>query len=435
MIGNQRFPTFNGMKKMNVAIIGAGTVGGGVLSMLETEKARLKKQGVSISVKTICVKSLKEKIDIPLPKGVEKTTNYKTVLADPKIDMVVELISDVKVGGDIIVAALKAGKHVVSANKAALAKNLPAILRELKKQPDLRVGFEAAIGGGIPIVGPVMDHVAVDETTRIAGILNGTTNFIISKMESEGADYHDVLKEAQALGYAEADPRADVDGYDARSKLSLLMQLLFGVNPNTQIPTVGIGKLSGVDFEYATMLGATIRCLATATREGGKVAAFVSPCIVASGGRFASVTGATNALSIDSKALQNTFLVGQGAGRFPTAGSVLADMVRITKGTGYDITTDVPKPASFNQDYTGSFYIRIMMEDQLGIVEKVGAVAKQQKISIDSILQLPITGTSKVPFVVTTDQCRLSQVESMLIELKKQKFVIGTPLLLPIISE
>ena len=419
---------------MNVAIIGAGTVGGGVLSLLETEKARLKKHGVAFTVKTICVKSVKEKIDAPLPKGVTLTSSYASVIADPEIDLVVELISDVKIGGEIIVSALKAGKHVVSANKAALAKNLPAILRQLEAQPTLRVGFEAAIGGGIPIVGPVMDHVAVDETTRIAGILNGTTNFIISKMESEGAQYEAVLKEAQALGYAEADPRADVDGYDARSKLSLLMQLIFGVNPNTKIATVGISKLSEVDFAYAEMLGATIRCLAMATREGNKLAAFVSPCIVSQAGRFASITGATNALSIDSQALQNTFLVGQGAGRFPTAGSVVADMVRIANGTGYDVTTKVPKPASFNHDYTGSFYIRIMMKDQLGIIEKVGALAKANKISIDSILQLPIT-TTKVPFVVTTDQCRLSQAEAFIAALKKQSFVVETPLLLPIIKE
>jgi homoserine dehydrogenase len=422
------------MNKITIAVVGAGTVGGGVIDVLTKEHAKLKREGVDIVLKTICATKKPKASDVVIPSSTTFTTDIKKIYEDPEIDVVVELISNVKVGGEIILQSLRSGKSVVSANKAALAEVYPEISKILKENLNLYVGIEAAVAGGIPVIAPLIEHMCSDSISRISGILNGTTNFIITKMEKEGLAYQDVLKEAQALGYAEADPKADVDGYDARSKLSLLMQLAYGIHPNKDISTTGISDIADIDFEYARMLNATIRCLGVGAREGNKVSGFVSPCIVSNTSNFAAITGATNAVSIDSKYLRNTFLVGQGAGRYPTAVSVISDVVRIAKGSCYSIAPRDNKVPTFVQDYQGQFYIRLYIQDGLGIVEKVGNICKKHKVSIDAILQLPVGTKDILPFVITTDTTMLSKVKKIVDELEKLSFVKGRPFMMPIIK-
>lgn len=421
------------MKKVTVGIIGLGTVGGGTLELLTKERSRLKQQGINLEVKSVCSLQKPSAKELKIPASVTFTKDANTLISDPEIDIVVEVVSSVPAGAKIIEAALKAGKHVVSANKAALDQLYPKIAKQLEKQPELRVGIEAAVAGGIPVIGTLEKHFAADPVERIVGILNGTTNFIITKMEQEGLDYGEVLKEAQERGYAEADPTADVEGYDARSKISLLSQLAFGYHPHKTIPTQGISSLAGIDFEYAALLGSTIRCLSVAYPTKAGLVSYVSPTVVHKQSSYASIMGATNAVSFDSKYQQNTLLVGQGAGRYPTAASVVADVVAIATGSCYSIASQRTATVTNMADaFDSRFYIRLVIKDGLGIIEKIGDLCQRHKISIDSILQLPIDSPKALPFVVTTDECSSKAIEKLVKDLKKQAFVVGDPVTMPI---
>lgn len=422
------------MKKIQLAIIGAGTVGGGVVELITSNKSALKRQGINLVIKTICVKNTKEKQTYPFPKGTNLTSNIEATLKDPDIDIIVELISDVKVAEKLILASLKMGKHVVTANKAALANVYEKIETIIASNPELSIGIEAAVAGGIPVIGTVTEHLAIDPVTRVAGILNGTTNYIMTQMEERGLTYQEALKEAQEKGYAEADPKADVEGYDARSKLSLLSHLAFGINPNKHIMTQGISRIQEIDMLYAEMMGGNIRVLGVSQINKKKVSAIVSPFIVPLEHNFASINGATNAVSVDSQYAENTFLVGQGAGRYPTATSVLADIIRIAKDTNYSVVEAPKRASAFDADFPSKFYIRIHIKDGLGIVEKIGSLCKKNKISVDSVLQLPIEDKESLPFVLTTDETTLSRVEDLVEEIGKQKFCKEKPLWMPILG-
>ena len=274
-----------------LGIFGGGTVGGGIVEILQKKKAHLKElTGADIEVVTLCVRDLAKKRDFDIPEGCKVTDKYDDILKDESIDMVVEVMGGTDDAKTVVYNAIKAGKDVVTANKALIAKFLPEIedlLASVNKGRDKKVEFryEAAVCGGIPVIRSMQSDFVGDDVTMLSGIINGCTNFMLTKMDQGGLSYEDSLAEASRLGYAEADPTLDVGGFDARSKLRILMRLAFGVEVDEdEISCRGITDLTKLDFEYAKMMGGTIKLIGVAKKvKANKVAAFVSPCYVTGG--------------------------------------------------------------------------------------------------------------------------------------------------------
>lgn len=420
---------------MKVGLLGGGTVGGGVCEILKLRGPFLKTQGADFQITKICVRDAAKKRDFTLPEGCEVVTDPKLILDDESIEMVVELIGGVTVAKDAVMGAIAKGKHVVTGNKALIAAHLPEIQAALKANPKACFGYEAAVCGGIPIIEALRNAYVGDTITSLQGIMNGTTNFILSKMESEGAAYADVLAEAQALGYAETPPDFDVEGWDARSKLAILCKLAFGTFvPEEKIECNGITRVSSEDFKYAEQLRSTVKILGVATQaEDGSVSAYVSVCIVPFTNQLSRVTGAMNCIAVTSKNLSTCVYSGPGAGRFPTANSCVNDMVAIAKGGGggNPFCRDSEAPVAAGGPKM-RFYIRFIIKDGLGIIRTLGDLCEKQGISIHSVLQTPITDPNKVPMVLTTDSTTLDRVKAMCAECEKQPFNLEPPLVMPL---
>lgn len=422
------------MKHIKVGLFGAGTVGGGVVEILQKKSEDFKKKNLHFQLAKICVKNPEKSRDFSLPQDTEIVTDISEIIEDPQIDLVIELIGGIDLAWTVVSRAMDEGKSVVTANKALVEAYLPQIRAKLEKNPKIFFGFEAAVAGGIPIISTLQNHTNVDQVQKISGIINGTTNFILSKMESEGADYHEVLEEAQKLGYAEADPTADVEGHDARAKLSILSNLAWGIDLKPEdIFTQGISTLESCDFDYAKYLGANIKLLAIAQKNNTDLSAYVSPVLVSYENPVSRIDGATNVIEITSEFLQKSTLVGEGAGRFPTANSVVADMIKSTSGSNFCFSQNADLRIS--SEITGKFYVRILMQDGLGIVRKVGEACEENGVSIDSILQLPIESEGVFPFVLTTDETSFSAIKKVAQKISQEQFCQEYPLILPILGE
>jgi homoserine dehydrogenase len=426
-------------KPLRIGMFGGGTVGGGVYELLNQSPGP-NRQAI---VTHICVRDLHKPRDFIVDTKTTKLTgHFGDILDNPDIDCVVEVMGGTDMAKTVILAALKAGKSVVTANKALLAEHYDEIVAAATagagKGPS-ELAFEAAVCGGIPIIHLLQSSYTADKISSISGICNGTTNFMLCKMQ-EGADYGAVLKEAQDLGYAEADPAADVEGWDVRAKICLLSQLAFGqtVTPVENIPCRGITNITSVDFEYAAMMKATIKMVGTArvNEETGALSIFVSPVMVAETDLLATARGSGNAVTVTSANLGTVAYTGPGAGRFPTANSVVADIYRVAaqQNPGLDTLmptdTDTPK-RGVDLDYQAKFYIRIPFRDGVGIIRSTGALAEKHGVSIHSILQNPMKGAD-LSFCVTTDVCAVSAVSAMCAEICQQDFSCGEPVYMPL---
>lgn len=422
--------------KLKIGIFGGGVVGGGVYKILsdkmQNNPDKLKKIGIDLVVSKICVRSLDKKRDYTLGSECEFVTNYDDILLDNEINCVVEVMGGVTDAKDIVFKAIKQGKHVITANKALVAKYLNEIKDLLNENKNVKFCYEAAVCGGIPIIHSLQSDFLGDNITKIMGIMNGTTNFMLSKMEKEGASYEDVLKEAQDLGFAEADPTADVEGHDVQAKIALLSNLAYGqVIPINLIPTSGISNITATDFEYAKILGSTIKLIGCANLENEKLSVYVSPMIVPLDSALSSATGAGNMVLVKSKNNTESIFAGPGAGRYPTANSVINDIFRLNLGQ----TTDpfpLEESLEINNNYESSFYVRINVKDDIGIIKSVGEKAEAANISIHSILQNPIISHDNLNFVVTTEKCFLLQIENFIYSLEKCSFTLSKPLFMPI---
>ena len=272
------------------------------------------------------------------------------------------------------------------------------------------------------------------------GICNGTTNYMLGKME-QGAEYEDVLKEAQDLGFAEADPTADVEGHDVQAKIAILAKLAFGtsVPMKTSIPCLGISQLTSVDFEYAKLLGCTIKLVGTATRlseygeHDGALSVYVAPKVVPNSHLLASIRGSGNAVAVDSANLGIASYTGPGAGRFPTASSVVADICRVASNTASIDPFPLHSNIALDSDYTSEFYIRISFSDGLGIIRRIGELSETHGVSINSILQNPIKDKLMADFVVTTEECRLMQIKELCRDIANEDFVRCDPVFMPML--
>jgi len=370
---------------LRLGIAGLGTVGVGIVRIVQKHAPLLAtRAGRPVEIVAVSARSKTKNRDVDLSK-YDWEDDPVTLARRDDIDVFIEVM-----GGhegpakDATEAAMAAGKDVVSANKALLAIH-GQTLAEAAEAAGRVIRFEAAVAGGIPVIKALTEGLAGNDMDRVMGVMNGTCNYILTRMERTGADFQDVLAEAQAIGFAEADPTADVEGLDVQAKIAILAKLAFGetVVPE-KVPVVGISSIEAVDFEYANLLDSTIRLLGTASTSSANngLSVFVYPHVVkrdhASG--FASARGPTNAVSLVSEQLGVASLVGAGAGRFPTARSVVADVMRVVlSGASSSPFPVVPEtPLALTPDFTSAFYVRISARDQLGIIKDLGAAAERR---------------------------------------------------------
>jgi homoserine dehydrogenase len=401
------------MEKTKVAIIGLGTVGQGVAKLLLDHGDRTARHaGRTLWLEKAVVRDLKKARGCDLPKGV-LTDKVDDVINNPEIKVVASLIGGLEPERTIMLRLLESGKDVVTANKALLAEHGPELFdraRELGRS----IAFEASVAGGIPIIANISQCLSANQIMSLHGILNGTTNFILSKMNDEDASYKEVLAEAQRLGYAEADPAFDVNGSDAAQKLAILAHLAFGARVNWKdIPRIGIDKLDVADVRYAKEMGYRIKLLAVADLVGDTLELDVSPALVRARSPLAEVTGPFNAIRVEGDAVGPLFFHGQGAGQMPTASAVVADIIDTAVGrTAITFRTlelwsnrQASVTAAPSDAASAKFYLRVMVEDHPGVLAQVTTALGNHNISIASVLQQePLEAKGIVPLVIMTHE-------------------------------
>jgi homoserine dehydrogenase len=432
-------------KSRKIGIFGGGTVGGGIVEILERKKAHLLElTGTDMTVAKICVQDASKKRDFELPPGCVITDQYADILLDDSIDMVVEVMGGTTDAKKVVFDALKAGKDVVTANKALIAKCLPeieAVLNQVNKNREgdlVEFRYEAAVCGGIPVIRSLQSDFVGDEVEMLSGIINGCTNFMLTAMDKGGYSYDEALAQAAALGYAEADPTLDVGGFDARSKLRIMVRLAFGLEVDEEeISCRGITDLTALDFQYAKMMGGTVKLIAVAKKVSeNKIAAFVSPCYVANTDSLASVNGATNAIEVISENLEASTYIGQGAGRYPTANSCVNDIVALAKGDKTKLPFNpARKDKKFVNNYDSVFYIRLRYRDGLGITRMCGEICEKHGVSIHSILQNPVTSKKDAVFVLVTEKVSLQAVKNVCADVEGLDWCRGPAFYMPVLRE
>jgi homoserine dehydrogenase len=419
----------NASRKLKVGLVGFGTVGRSVAKLLSREDSG------PFLLTHVCNRNVQRKKVDWLP-GVRWTESVDDLLSSD-IDVFVELVGGVEPAGAWIRKALQAGKSVVTANKLLIADQGPELL-ELARQKGRRLEFGASVAGGIPAIIAIQDGLAGDRLHKIAGILNGTCNYILTQMEAHGTDFETALQEAQRLGYAEADPRDDVEGYDARAKLIILTQVGLRLRVRSeQIPCRPVYSVGTVDFIYARELNCTIRQISLATREpgdGARLSASVQPALVPLSSLIAHVQGSQNLVVATGEFAGQILLAGYGAGGDPTAVAVVSDLHSIARAGAAPAAPDRPveTPASVSGEFTVPHYLRLVVRDRPGIVAEVASVLSRHAISIDALLQKPGYPHSALPFIITLESCSSAVLQRALEEIARLDFHVQPPLCLPI---
>jgi homoserine dehydrogenase len=386
------------MKPIQVGLMGLGNVGGGVFEVLRRNQEEIQRRaGRGIEVTMVSRRDV-AKAKALVGDAAQVVADPRAVIANPNIDIVVELIGGYDLARELVLEAIAAGKHVVTANKALLAVHGTEIFAAAHAK-GVMVAFEAAVAGGIPIIKALREGLTANRIDWIAGIINGTTNFILSEMRDKGLDFDVVLKEAQRLGYAEADPTFDIEGVDAAHKLTLMSAIAFGIPVQfDKAYTEGITQLSSVDIKYAEQLGYRIKLLGITKRTSAGIELRVHPCLVPSKRLVANVEGPMNAVLVQADAVGATLYYGKGAGSEPTASAVIADLVDITRLHTADPLNRVPHlafqpdamsdlPVLPMSEVVTSFYLRLRVADQTGVLTQVTGLLAAGGISIDAVLQ------------------------------------------------
>ena len=378
---------------IGVGLLGLGVVGGGVARALSEKRHMLQElAGCSISLRKALVRDLAKDRSFELPRRL-LTGSVADILDDPEVDIVVEVMGGHDPALDCILKAVSLGKHVVTANKEVMAQHGPDILTMARKK-GVQVLFEASVAGGTPIIAPLLRDLVANEIVGVRAIINGTTNYILTRMAQEGVDFADALSEAQELGYAESDPTNDVEGVDAAYKLAILSTLGFRARvKDTDVFREGITRLTARDFQYARELGYTIKLLAIADKEGGAVQARVHPALVPSDVMIAKVDGVLNAIEVDTDLAGRVLFHGAGAGAMPTSSAVVADIVDIAR----NLAGNVVPPSPITLDETVSirpmpeletkYYLRLNVADRPGVFAEIAKALGDLSISIASVIQ------------------------------------------------
>lgn len=406
------------MKPVNIGLLGLGTVGGGTVSVLKRNASEItRRAGRDIQIRAASARDL-SRARLCDTQGIRLTTDSFDIVNDPDIDIVVELIGGLSPAKELVLAALENGKHVVTANKALIALHGNEIFAKAREK-GLMVAFEAAVAGGIPIIKAIREGLAGNTVEWLAGIINGTCNFILTEMRDKGRDFADVLSEAQALGYAEADPTFDVEGVDAAHKLTILASIAFGIPLQfDKVYVEGITGITAMDVNYAEALGYRIKLLGIARRAANGIELRVHPTLIPERRLIANVDGVMNAVLVKGDAVGPTLYYGAGAGAEPTASSVVADIIDVVRTLTSDPENRVPhlafQPGAIAEmpilpitEVETAYYLRLSASDQPGVLADVTRILADLGISIEAILQKePPPGDSQLPVILLTHKVR-----------------------------
>jgi len=425
------------MKPIQVGLLGIGTVGRGTFEVLQRNQEEIQRRagrGIEISMVADLDTARAQSV---VGSAAKVVADAREVIANPDIDIVIELIGGYGIARQLVMAAIDAGKHVVTANKALLAVHGTEIF-EAARRKGVMVAFEAAVAGGIPIIKALREGLTANRIQWIAGIINGTTNFILSEMRDKGLPFDEVLKQAQALGYAEADPTFDIEGVDAAHKATIMSAIAFGIAVQFDKAYVeGITRLEAQDIRYAEQLGYRIKLLGIAKRVASGVELRVHPCLVPAKRLIANVEGAMNAVMVQADAVGTTLYYGKGAGSEPTASAVIADLVDITRLHTADPLNRVPhlafQPDAISDvkvlpmtDVVTSYYLRLRVADEAGVLARVTGILAESGISIEAVLQRAAgEGVNQTDLIILTHDCVESRMNAAIAQMQQLSTVLA----------
>ena len=420
---------------VRVGLLGLGTVGSGVVKILNAHRAELEERaGCRLLLHRVADQDLarpREGLDL---KSLPLVPDAQRVLDDPDVQIVIELLGGLEPARSFILRAFQAGKHVVTANKALLAHHGAELFDEARRR-GVMFGFEAAVAGGIPLIRSIKEGLAANRILSVRGIINGTSNYILTKMTEEGRDFAEVLKEAQAKGYAEADPTLDVEGLDSAHKLQILATLAFRTSVALKdIYTEGITAVTRQDIAYAAELGYRIKLLAIAKASDGRLEIRVHPTMIPASSPLAAVSGVFNAVFITGDAVGDLMFYGRGAGQMPTASAVWSDVLEIARSLAHGVSSHSvelpsiaarPLPLQPMDEIRCPYYLRVMALDRPGVLSQVAGILGQHNISITSVLQKGRAAAEAVPVVMMTHEAREADMRHALAAIDKLPVVAG----------
>lgn len=425
------------MKKdvIQIALLGLGTVGGGVYKVMRLQKPEMeKKLNTVLNIKKILVRNL-EKASRKVDDTSVLTTNWQEIIEDESIDIVIELMGGLEPAGSYIKQALEAGKSVVTANKDLMADR-GGMLLDTATVHHVDLQFEASVAGGIPIIGPLKHSLSANYISEVMGIVNGTTNFILSKMTQEHMDFTDALAIATELGYAEADPTADVEGYDAGRKVAIMASIAFNSRVTFQdVYTEGITKITQKDISYAREMGWVIKLLGVAKNTAEGVEARVHPMLIPQSHPLATVSGSYNAVFVHGDAVDDVMFYGQGAGEMPTASAVMGDVFETAKNIINDSTGAThcgcykELPVKKIEDIISRYFLRMEVEDKPGVLATVASVLGNNSVSIEQVVQKERSGDN-AEIVVITNHVRERHLKDALLTFQNMSVVKSIPSLI-----
>ena len=426
------------MRPLQIGLLGMGTVGNGTYQVLQRNKLQIERRlGRSLHVSMVAdldVAKARAQVD----QDCEVVSDANLVIANPDIDVVIELIGGYGFAYDIVLKAIAAGKHVVTANKALLAVHGSHIF-EAAKEKGVMIGYEASVAGGIPIIKVLREGLTANRIHWVAGIINGTTNFILTQMREKGWSFEQALKEAQSLGYAEADPTFDIEGIDAAHKCSIISAIAFGIPiPFESAYVEGISQLQAQDIQFAAQLGYRIKLLGITKSSAQGVEVRVHPCLISEKSLLANVEGAMNAVMVHADATGTSMYYGKGAGGQPTASAVIADVIDIARWSSVDPALRIPAMAFQSDDVSGirimamdevtsCYYLRIGVADQPGVLASVSGLLADAGISVDAMIQQPAdSARMQTELIILTHHAREAVMNIAIASIEKLPTVLGS---------
>ncbi|MGP7816318.1 homoserine dehydrogenase [Niallia sp. 01092] len=415
------------METISIGLLGLGTVGSGVVKIIENHQDKIMHQvGCPVKVKKILVKNVNKEREISQEM---LTTDPDEIINDPDIDVIIEVMGGVEETKECLLKALNNKKHVVTANKDLMAVYGAKLLQEASKN-NCDLFYEASVAGGIPIIRGLVDGLASDRIVKLMGIVNGTTNFILTKMSKQGRAYDEVLKEAQELGYAESDPTSDVEGLDAARKMTILATLGFSMNISLDdVKVEGISQVTEEDIQYGKQLGYTMKLIGVAQRHEGKVEVSVQPTLLIDSHPLAAVNDEFNAVYVYGEAVGETMFYGPGAGSLPTATAVVSDLVNVLKNMRLGVNGKVAvapqykKKLKSDKEIFSKYFLRLQVEDEVGVFAEITSIFSQHGVSFEKILQLPVKERGLAEIVLVTHNASLFNYENILLQLRDLKSV------------
>ena len=431
------------MKEIKIGILGLGTVGTGIARLLQ-------ENGPLITARLGAALTLKKAADIDLEKdrGIQfedgvLTSDANEVVNDPEIDIILEMIGGETIAKDFIIKAINNGKHIVTANKALLASYGNELFK-LAAAQGVSIAFEPSVGGCMPIIKTIRESLAGNRIVSICGILNGTCNYILSKITNEGVSFEDALAEAQAEGFAEADPTLDIEGFDTAHKLAILSSIAYGAEINLKdIYVEGISNITAMDIEFADQCGYRIKLLAITKFNGNAIEARIHPTMIPFSNPLSNVNGSLNAVTLSGDAIGEMMLYGHGAGMMPTASAAISDTIDIARDLLFGATTRVPMlsyqmerikviPTQPIDDISGYYYVRFSAIDQPGVLSKISGILGEHGISIKSVHQYEQKLNGVVPIFMLTHHAREAEIQKALAKIASLDITTKTPALIRI---